>query len=177
MKLSKFPLTFKIHHYNIVPDTMKRLSMSLNEANSISSYFTTTFGRFLDQKGEWKLDLLDSLFACRVSQHFSFAELTTTSHPVTANLPLVGHMSDAIYFARHVLEPLRELLGRPIYINSWFRSPVVNKLVGGVVGSYHTAARAADIPCTHAEKLVIEKWSTNHNIKCIDYPSFVHLQI
>ena len=43
------------------------------------------------------------------------------------------------------LQRLRDVLNRPIRINSGYRSIKHNKAVGGVKGSYHTKGMAADI--------------------------------
>jgi len=43
------------------------------------------------------------------------------------------------------LQVLRDYLGKPIYVNSGYRSPAWNKEVGGVGGSMHLRAMAADI--------------------------------
>ena len=45
----------------------------------------------------------------------------------------------------NVLDPLREAYGKPIYINSGYRCPELNKAVGGVRTSEHQSGRAADI--------------------------------
>ena len=45
----------------------------------------------------------------------------------------------------NVLDPLREAYGKPIYINSGYRCPELNKAVGGVSTSEHQSGRAADI--------------------------------
>lgn len=47
-----------------------------------------------------------------------------------------------------ILEDVRSSLGLPIKINSAFRSPQVNKAVGGVEDSYHLDGRAVDIDIT-----------------------------
>ena len=44
-----------------------------------------------------------------------------------------------------VLDPLREWYGRPIYVNSGYRSPELNRAVGGVANSFHLTGCAADI--------------------------------
>mgnify|MGYP001078906209 CR=1 FL=1 len=44
-----------------------------------------------------------------------------------------------------VLDPLREWYGKPITVNSGFRSPALNKAVGGSATSDHMQGRAADI--------------------------------
>lgn len=46
-----------------------------------------------------------------------------------------------------VLDPAREMLGAPIIVSSGYRSPKVNKLVGGVSNSEHLTGCAADIYC------------------------------
>lgn len=45
----------------------------------------------------------------------------------------------------NVLDPLREAYGKPITVNSGFRSPALNKAVGGSATSDHMQGRAADI--------------------------------
>lgn len=45
----------------------------------------------------------------------------------------------------NVLDPLREAYGKPIYVNSGYRCPALNKAVGGVSTSEHQSGRAADI--------------------------------
>lgn len=45
----------------------------------------------------------------------------------------------------NVLDPLREAYGKPIYVNSGYRCPELNKAVGGVSTSEHQSGRAADI--------------------------------
>lgn len=44
-----------------------------------------------------------------------------------------------------VLDPLRERWGRPITVTSGYRSPQLNRLVGGAPDSQHTKGEAADI--------------------------------
>lgn len=44
-----------------------------------------------------------------------------------------------------VLDPLREWYGKPIYVNSGYRCPELNKAVGGVDNSFHLGGYAADL--------------------------------
>lgn len=44
----------------------------------------------------------------------------------------------------NVLDPARELLGKPIHVNSGFRCPAHNAAVGGVAKSQHTLGEAAE---------------------------------
>ena len=43
------------------------------------------------------------------------------------------------------LDPLREWYGRPVYVNSGYRCPELNKAVGGASGSFHLDGCAADL--------------------------------
>lgn len=52
----------------------------------------------------------------------------------------------------NVLDPLREWYGKPIYINSGYRCPALNKAVGGVGNSYHLKGMAADLDAGGAEE-------------------------
>lgn len=45
----------------------------------------------------------------------------------------------------NVLDPVREWYGKPIYVNSGYRCPELNKAVGGVNNSQHINGEAADI--------------------------------
>jgi len=48
-------------------------------------------------------------------------------------------------FAVKVLQPIRNVLGYPIFVSSWYRHPITNKAVGGVENSRHLKAQAADL--------------------------------
>jgi hypothetical protein len=43
------------------------------------------------------------------------------------------------------LDPVRELWGAPLRVNSGYRSPALNAAVGGAPSSQHMAGEAADI--------------------------------
>lgn len=45
----------------------------------------------------------------------------------------------------NVLDPIRALYGKPVYVNSGFRSATLNKAVGGAKNSQHMEGKAADI--------------------------------
>ena len=80
----------------------------------------------------------------RLSQHFTLAEFCNwRKYP--ANVPSTQQVANMIYGCRLLLEPAREAIGCPIIINSGFRNPHVNTLVGGVKNSQHLVGQAADI--------------------------------
>ncbi len=78
-----------------------------------------------------------------VSEHFSWDEAVTTETGLENEIPETLK-ANAIRLADTVLEPLRVFLG-PLHVDSWYRSPAVNKAVGGVESSYHRLGLAADI--------------------------------
>jgi hypothetical protein len=45
----------------------------------------------------------------------------------------------------NTLNPIRELWGKPVTVNSGYRCPYLNKVVGGVPSSQHIKGEAADI--------------------------------
>lgn len=47
--------------------------------------------------------------------------------------------------ARRLLDPVRELRGAPLKVNSGYRCPALNKAVGGAASSQHLLGEAADI--------------------------------
>ena len=53
----------------------------------------------------------------------------------------------------HLLNRIREKWGRPIIVNSAYRSPEHNKAVGGVANSFHVQGLAADIRPERPEDL------------------------
>ena len=82
----------------------------------------------------------------KLSENFTLAELTVTS--VNApNIPNEEQIKKLQALVDNVLQPLRELYGKPISINSGFRSLQVNKKVKGAQKSQHLKGEAADISC------------------------------
>ena len=88
----------------------------------------------------------------KLSEHFSLGELTKTSHKVY-NIP--SH--EAIENLKRVctwLEYLRKRSGTPIIINSGYRSPQLNRKVGGSPTSNHLTGCAVDIRVSGMEQLI-----------------------
>jgi hypothetical protein len=80
-----------------------------------------------------------------LTQHFTLAELTHTDHREFDNTPNEQETQNLIRLA-NFLEQVKELLGgRPIMVNSAFRSKAVNDAVGSKDSSQHRLGCAADI--------------------------------
>jgi hypothetical protein len=80
----------------------------------------------------------------KIGEHFTGAELTTTSQPI-ANEPSDAEWAALGRLVALILDPLREALGRPVRVTSGFRSQAVNRAVGGASTSQHLRGEAADI--------------------------------
>lgn len=84
-------------------------------------------------------------------KYFSIRELTysTTAHNKgIRNWPDGQVERNLTALVENVLDPLREAYGKPIYVNSGYRCPDLNRAVGGVSTSDHLCqgtAAAADI--------------------------------
>ena len=61
------------------------------------------------------------------------------------NTPTAEAVPLMVELITKVLDPLRERWGVPIYVNSGYRCPALNRKVGGVPNSYHLRGMAADI--------------------------------
>ena len=64
------------------------------------------------------------------------------------NTPTQEHKDNMVKLAEEVFEPLRAYVGGPIKINSFYRSPELNKAIGGSSKSQHCNGQAIDIDDT-----------------------------
>jgi hypothetical protein len=65
------------------------------------------------------------------------------------NTPGEYELQNMELLARKVFEPLREHVGKPIKINSFYRSAELNQAIGGSSKSQHCEGRAIDIDDTY----------------------------
>ena len=94
-----------------------------------------------------------------ISKHISYKEgvySRTATRLNIKNNPNAEQMKNMIAIAEEVFEPLRAYVGGPIKINSFFRSPELNKAIGGSGKSQHCHGQAIDLDdtfgrCTNAE--------------------------
>lgn len=83
-----------------------------------------------------------------MTPHFTLDELTFSQTAVRKsieNKPDKAQTENLRQLCLNVLEPLREALERPIIISSGYRSPRLNKAIGGSARSQHCKGEAADI--------------------------------
>lgn len=90
----------------------------------------------------------------KLSENFTLEELTRTSTGLN-NTPNTEEIENLRELVVNVLQPAREALG-PIRITSGFRSPEVNKKVGGADSSQHTKGEAADLMMSGGNKRLLD---------------------
>ncbi len=90
----------------------------------------------------------------KLSEHFTLGELTKSgSHPEVYNIPSHEAIANLTNLSKW-LEVLRERAGTPIIINSGYRSPQLNRKIGGVPNSNHLTGCAVDIRVENMEQLI-----------------------
>lgn len=55
------------------------------------------------------------------------------------------HIDNVLAMVEDILDPLREMFGKPILINSGYRVPELNLMIGGEANSMHKVGMAVDI--------------------------------
>ena len=99
----------------------------------------------------------------KISKHVSYKEgvrSNTATRRGIDNTPTDDHLHFMEIIAHEIFEPLREWVGGPIKINSFFRSPDLNTAIGGSAMSQHCKGQAMDIDDTFGYKTNAEmfKW-------------------
>ena len=82
----------------------------------------------------------------QVSKYYKLRDLVRTSRAkLQDNLPTPQHEKSLYTLANNILDPITEMCGGKLIINSVYRNPAVNKAVGGSPTSQHALGQAADI--------------------------------
>ena len=87
----------------------------------------------------------------KLSEHISYKEGV---YSITAlrlglkNDPSKEHLKNMKLISEKVFEPLRDYVGSPIKINSFYRGPELNKAIGGSSKSQHCKGQAIDVDDT-----------------------------
>ena len=90
-----------------------------------------------------------------ISKHISYKEgvkSNTATRLGIENKPNEEQLKNMKLLAEKVFEPLRKEVGGPIKVNSFFRSPELNKAIGGSTKSQHCHGQAIDIDDTFGYK-------------------------
>jgi uncharacterized protein YcbK (DUF882 family) len=86
-----------------------------------------------------------------LSEHFVLGEFTRSKYPEVYNIPSHEAIANLANLCTW-LEVLREKASQPIIINSGYRSPQLNRKIGGVKNSNHLTGCAVDIRVTGMEQ-------------------------
>jgi len=146
--------------------------VSVDENKLIPGLIITALGAFAWIKFRGRMDQ-------KLSKNFSLAEFASkdgaeTPPDVLENLQKLANN----------LQVIRDEIGKPIKINSAYRSPAHNKAVGGVKNSMHVKGKAADIVVTGVTpaqlgqiifRLIEQKKISQGGVGI--YPNFVHYDI
>tara|TARA_R100001440_G_scaffold32208_2_gene50781 strand:+ start:603 stop:1058 length:456 start_codon:yes stop_codon:yes gene_type:complete len=123
-----------------------------------------------------------------ISKHISYKEgvySRTALRLGIKNNPNVEQMKNMVTIAEKIFEPLRAHVNGPIKINSFFRSPELNKAIGGSTKSQHCHGQAIDLDDTFGRATNAEMYNfikNNLNFDQIiwefgddDNPDWVHV--
>ncbi|MCD8179632.1 MAG: D-Ala-D-Ala carboxypeptidase family metallohydrolase [Tannerellaceae bacterium] len=93
----------------------------------------------------------------RISRDFTWREMvyseTAVKHGIP-NSPGKKETQAIRELVKRLLQPLRIAYGKPVRISSGYRSPELNRLVGGVPSSQHVKGEAADCVVDDPEELL-----------------------
>ncbi|GHT60453.1 peptidase M15 [Bacteroidia bacterium] len=84
----------------------------------------------------------------QISKDFTLEEMIASGTALLKkidNTPNVEVKINIKKLVNNTLQPIRDLYGRPIAVNSGYRSPELNKAVNGAANSQHLHGKAADI--------------------------------
>ncbi|QDP67764.1 MAG: putative peptidase M15 [Prokaryotic dsDNA virus sp.] len=91
----------------------------------------------------------------RISKHITYAEAihsNTAKRKRIDNTPNPTQVDTMKLTAEKIFEPLREWVGGPIKVNSFFRSVALNEKIGGVASSQHCKGQAIDLDDVYGYK-------------------------
>jgi hypothetical protein len=98
----------------------------------------------------------------RVSKHITYAEgihSNTAKRKGIDNTPNQTQVEAMKLLASEIFEPLREWVGGPIKVNSFFRSVALNEAIGGAASSQHCKGQAMDIDDVYGRKSNAEMYN------------------
>ena len=83
----------------------------------------------------------------KLSEHFTYDEMTLSGTAVRKgikNAPSPKELANLKKLCTKILEPFRAKVG-PLRVSSGYRSPALNKLIGGSAKSQHCLGQATDV--------------------------------
>lgn len=120
-------------------------------------------------------------------KHFKmneFLESETAKRKKIVNMFLCAeHIDNVLAMVDNILDPLCEMFGKPILVNSGYRVPELNLAVGGEANSMHKVGMAADITAInpienmHLFNLLVSHFEFDQVIiyVCDNIARFIHI--
>jgi hypothetical protein len=109
-----------------------------------------------------------------ISKHITLKEATqsaTATRLKIDNTPSAEVLANMKLVAEKCFEPLREWYGKPITINSFYRSPALNKAVKGAKNSDHVKGMAIDLDAgSNSENLKLFNWLKDN----VEFKQLIH---
>jgi len=96
----------------------------------------------------------------QLSKNFSLKELTKSEYATRQNIdntPSKRVIDNLTLLCSTILQPIRDVVG-PVVVNSGYRSPQLNVLVGGSSTSDHVEGLAADIEVPGMSNYELANW-------------------
>jgi zinc D-Ala-D-Ala carboxypeptidase len=84
----------------------------------------------------------------KISEHVSYSEAIKSQTGIRMqidNTPNEDQLKAMKLVAEKIFEPVRKAMNRPVFISSFFRSPILNQAIGGAKDSQHSKGEAIDI--------------------------------
>ena len=101
----------------------------------------------------------------QITENFTLEEFTrseTAERMGIKNVPGNREKLAIVNLCAKLLQPLRDIYGKPIRINSGYRCPELNKAVGGVSNSMHQNGEASDLSIDGKARELLELIEENH---------------
>ena len=120
----------------------------------------------------------------QLSEHFELAELLvseTAARRGITNEPTPEVIENLRRLCQSVLQPLRVHLKRPVVITSGYRSPALNRAIGGSPTSHHMQGRAADLIVPGITPLAVCQAASQLKLPCVqiihEFGRWAHLSV
>lgn len=84
----------------------------------------------------------------KLTENFTLEEMSYSAFACSKglnNTPSLKEVARLQTLCSEILQPIRNRFGKPLIVTSGFRSPILNKAVGGSLTSQHLKGEAADI--------------------------------
>ena len=101
----------------------------------------------------------------KLSKNFSLEELTRSATATKLgidNKPDEEHLKNLQVVVDEIAQPLRDHFGKPVRINSGYRSPALNDAIGGSKKSQHSKGEAIDLEIDGVSNMEVAGWITEN---------------